>query len=201
MNSSRWMVFVDGENFTLRAQEFASAKGVTFRRSKYYEKDVFCWFPRTDQSRVSRMIFETHFSRYWDAIPVRAHYYTTCQGDDVKLADIRQRLFDIGFHPEVFKKTQGKSKGVDIMLCKDMLAHAFRDNYDTAVLVAGDGDYEPLVDEVKRIGKNVIVAFFEDPAAKSGLNPRLKLASDFFVRFDDRFVEMWNTLGDPDCNS
>jgi len=26
-------------------------------------------------------------------------------------------------------------------LTKDMLSHAFRDNYEVAVLVAGDGDY------------------------------------------------------------
>ena len=48
-----------------------------------------------------------------------------------------------------------------------MLSHAFRDNYEVAVLVAGDGDYVPVVQEVQRLGKIVFVWFFEN----EGLNP------------------------------
>ena len=33
-----------------------------------------------------------------------------------------------------------RSKGVDIILTKDMLSHAFPGNFDAALLVAGDGD-------------------------------------------------------------
>src|SRR4051794_12186407 len=45
------------------------------------------------------------------------------------------------------------AKGVDISLTKDMLVQAFLGNYDIAVLVAADGDYLPVVEEVKRLGK------------------------------------------------
>jgi uncharacterized LabA/DUF88 family protein len=63
----------------------------------------------------------------------------------------------------VFKKDkQGrKTKGVDITLTRDMLSHAFRGNYDVARLIAGDGDYLPLIEEVKRLGKRVQVCFFD----------------------------------------
>ena len=44
-----------------------------------------------------------------------------------------------------------RAKGVDIALTKDLLSHAFLDNYDAVVLVAGDGDYVPVVEELKRL--------------------------------------------------
>lgn len=54
-----------------------------------------------------------------------------------------------------------------------MLSHAFRGNYEIARLFAGDGDYIPLIEEVKRLGKRVEVCFIG-----SATNPVLKLASD-----------------------
>jgi uncharacterized LabA/DUF88 family protein len=91
---------------------------------------------------------------------IRAYYYTSVTGDDVKIAEVKQALRYLHFDPQVFKKTfrQQKSKGVDITLTKDMLSHAYSDNYDGVVLVAGDGDYVPLIEEVKRRGENVFVA-------------------------------------------
>jgi uncharacterized LabA/DUF88 family protein len=59
-------------------------------------------------------------------------------------------------------RQQEKAKGMDIALAKDFLSHAFLDNYDVAVLVAGDGDDVPLITEVKRLGKVVYVVFFND---------------------------------------
>jgi len=40
-----------------------------------------------------------------------------------------------------------------------MLSNAIDNNYEVAVLVAGDADYVPLVEEVKRRGKMVILCF------------------------------------------
>jgi len=48
-----------------------------------------------------------------------------------------------------------------------MLSHAFLNNYDVATLIAGDADYVPLVEEVKRLGKVVYVLFF----VSNGLSP------------------------------
>jgi uncharacterized LabA/DUF88 family protein len=75
-----------------------------------------------------------------------------------------------------------KAKAVDIMLTKDLLSNAFLDNYDIAVLVAGDGDYVPVVNEIKRQGKIVLILFFRD----FGLNPKLRLAADAFISLEDR---------------
>jgi hypothetical protein len=39
----RWMVFVDGENFTIRLQNVASAEGIALVDGPYAEKDFFAW--------------------------------------------------------------------------------------------------------------------------------------------------------------
>jgi uncharacterized LabA/DUF88 family protein len=110
-------------------------------------------------------------------------------GDDPTLDSVRKQISGLGFNPVVFKRDsdQKKAKGVDIALTKDMLSHAFRDNYQIAVLVAGDGDYVPLVEEVKRLGKLVYVWFFAD----EGLSPRLRLAADLFFDLTPIFLQEW----------
>jgi len=50
-------------------------------------------------------------------------------------------------------------------------------NYEVAVLAAGDGDFVPLVEEVKRFGKRVVVIFWDN----NGLNPELRRAADEFT--------------------
>ena len=75
-------------------------------------------------------------------------------------------------------------------MAKDFLSHAFLDNYDVAVLVAGDGDYVPLITEVKRLGKVVYVAFFRD----CGLSTELHLAADMFFEIEDFFLERWRSV-------
>lgn len=70
-----------------------------------------------------------------------------------------------------------------------MLSHAFLGNYDAAVLVAGDADYVPLVEEVKRLGKLVHVAFF----GSQGLSPELRRSADQFCEIAGDFAAAWKT--------
>jgi len=51
-------------------------------------------------------------------------------------------------------------KGVDVKLAVDMLAMAFDNQYDTAILVSNDGDFAPAVAEVRRLHKAVQNADF-----------------------------------------
>ena len=43
-----------------------------------------------------------------------------------------------------------------------MVVHAFRNSYDTAILVSGDTDYSAALQAVKDHGKHVEVALFSD---------------------------------------
>ena len=167
-----WMLFVDGENLTLRAQEIAQKRGIQLEYGQYFERNVCIWIPNFDARRSLAGQAPIPIQQ----TAVRAFYYTSIVGDEQKILSV----WKIGFQSEVFKKDKQstKSKGVDITLAKDFLSNAFMGNYDVAVLVAGDGDYVPMVTEVKRLGKIVYVMFFEE----SGLNPSLRLRFCRFAR-------------------
>ena len=66
-------------------------------------------------------------------------------------------------------------KGVDTQIVVQMLLHAVRDNYDTAVLVSGDGDFACALEAVGELGKNVENAYFA-----SGRSLQLQNVSDVF---------------------
>jgi len=176
----RWMLFVDGENFAIRGKKVADAASVSLPCTKYYEPNVFLWFPGVPGTKAITNSGPATIHVQDNAI--RAYYYTSVTGDETRVLSVRERLWSIGFEPNVFKKNrqQDKAKGVDIALAKDMLSGAFLNNFDVAVLIAGDGDYVPLVEEVKRLGKIVYVAFF----ATNGLSLELRLSSDVFFDFE-----------------
>jgi hypothetical protein len=186
----RWMLFVDGENFTLRGQEFAKANGIELKVGKHYVPNVFLWLP----GEGARNSMVPHAPLVVQPAALRAYYYTSAVGDEDRLQELRQGLWELGFQGEVFKKEkqQQKSKGVDITLARDFLSNAYMNNYDAAVLIAGDADYLPIVNEVKRMGKLVYVIFFHGQG--SGLNLKLHLASDQFFSINDSFRDAWRPV-------
>jgi hypothetical protein len=181
----KWMMFVDGENFTFRAQEIARQRGIALVEGSHYKRDAFVWF---NGSKAKMNVFNSaplklHYS------PIRAHYYTSAKFDGTTPDEIHDALWCLGFDAKIFKREKGKgSKGIDIALATDFLCNAFFGNYEAAVLIAGDGDYVPMVEQVKRMGKVVYTAFF----AESGMNLRLARASDEFFRLDDFFCLQWS---------
>lgn len=59
---------------------------------------------------------------------------------------------------DLFTKQLGSEKAVDVKLATDLIM--LRDIYDVAIIVSGDQDYVPAVEEVKDSGKNVINVSF-----------------------------------------
>lgn len=174
----KWMLFVDGENLTLRAQEIAKAKGIILQESPYFRKDTFIWPELMMQMEIILRGIKIK-------TPIRSYYYTSVVGDDKKLTEINELLWKIGFQPEVFKKSKGrKSKGVDITLTKDILCHAFMNNYDMAVLITGDADYLPVIEEIKRQGKLVYLVFIES----TKIDPKLIMAADMFETIPEDWI-------------
>jgi len=176
-SNKRWMLFVDGEGFTIRAQKIAEEKGLCIDGYKRYMKDTYFWM----EGMIFSTFFKANYNEKWpfEEDAIRQYFYTTVVGDAKEILETKRKLRIMQFEPVVFnkKKKDDKSKAVDITLASHMLSHAFRNNYDAAVLVAGDGDYVPLVEEVKRLGKMVWLFFFSKPY---GLNENLYLACDMF---------------------
>ncbi len=175
----RMMVFADGENLVFRYQEMIK-KGFIPRDDMSHEPDVFVWINGF-----------THLATQHEIL--RATYYTYVVGDDIRVAAIRAQLRSMQFSkhlasllpnalsPCVFKKDQRSrsGKGVDIQLSVDMMSHVYRGNVDSVLLLSGDGDYAPLLDEVKRAGVLVYVSAFSD-----GFNSALKDRADAVYDLD-----------------
>jgi uncharacterized LabA/DUF88 family protein len=174
------MTFIDGENLAIRARKVAENRNITIQQSDHYEKDVFYWFGTNPLSFCTAL----NHPRLQQTC-TRSYYYTSCTGDENRRLGYHESLWKLGFVPSVFHKPKAdvKAKGVDIALTKDMLSHAFLNNYDAAVLIAGDGDYVPLVQEVQRLGKIVCVAAFAGDGG--GLSEKLKMACDVLIPLDD----------------
>jgi uncharacterized LabA/DUF88 family protein len=60
---------------------------------------------------------------------------------------------------DLFTKQLGTEKAVDVKLATDLIM--LRDIYDVAIIVSGDQDYVPAVEEVKDSGKTVINVSFK----------------------------------------
>jgi len=75
-------------------------------------------------------------------------------------------------------------KGVDILLATDMITHSFKNNYNVAILVAGDNDYVGALQAVKDNGKNVEVALF----GKERTSLQLRKVADRVITIDGRLL-------------
>jgi len=75
-------------------------------------------------------------------------------------------------------------KGVDIQLATDMLTHSFRNNYDVAILVAGDNDYVGALQAVKDNGKHIEVALF----GKEQTSRQLRVVADKVLTINARLL-------------
>ncbi|MGI9074506.1 MAG: NYN domain-containing protein [Bryobacteraceae bacterium] len=133
----------------------SSSRKCCCRTGGFIVKDAFLWFEHHNinyplPKALPAPIFNPNNELEIINV-IRSTYYTSICGDLDKIRELEEKIWNVGMQPCVFKKTcrEEKAKGVDIALTKDMLVHAFLDNFDIAVLVTGDGDYVPLVEEVK----------------------------------------------------
>ncbi|MFN8676124.1 MAG: NYN domain-containing protein [Thermomicrobiales bacterium] len=183
-----WMMFVDGENLTIRGTKCLQLSGIEPEAGEFYSPGIYLWAPVTDVLRSPEFVDSA--LPYLSPWGIRAFYYATAPGDAGALSDVSRALRSMKFAPRVFHKQKSKkSKRVDITLATDVLSNAHLGNFDVAVLVAGDEDYLPIVEELQRMGKIVVVSFFEGEAA--GLSPNLALAADHFTPLDEYFLSRW----------
>ena len=175
----RFIVLVDGENLVFRAQDMVSAGKLLNPNAKHIP-DVFLWHQNIAQ--VAN----------WHC--VRVTYYTSAVGADNQIVDLEQRISQVTFPkggegdsqicPRVFKKDSKskKVKLVDISITIDALRHSYNNHVQAILLVTGDGDYLPLIEEVMRTGTQVWLG-----AVSSGLNPGLARSVDRFLDLDKLF--------------
>ena len=76
-------------------------------------------------------------------------------------------------------------KGVDVQLATDMITHSFKNNYDAAILVAGDNDFVGAIQAVKDNGKHVEVALF----GKEQSSRQLRMVADKVISMNSQFFK------------
>jgi len=212
-----WMLFVDGENFTKRGQVVLDEAHLKPTVDGPWRKDVFLWLPNARATHAF-FSYTGSIGRPLGGGPpqpvappaTRAYYYTSMAYEsESEVTATRLALREIGFEPQMYRRRRDrskvvdpppgeerdealarwKSKAVDLALATDVLTLAGEGRYEVAVIVAGDGDYIPVVEAVKRLGRHVVVAFFADKA--HGLSDELRIAADEFVDLRPYLVSWW----------
>lgn len=127
----------------------------------------------------------------------RTYYYNIRQEFDKNtLANDQKKFLDSMFDTPYLEVKLGISKqrgeivvekGVDVMLATDLVVHAYKNHYDTAVVVSGDADFYPAIQAVKDIGKHVEVAAFE-----SNISSESSKVADVHIRLTKSyFTGLW----------
>jgi len=176
------MGFIDGSNFLI---ELGKELDVALRADK----------PNIHALEMAQLLT----NRFFPQIVIRKYWFASYQGSEADCKPYAKKLRELGFEPVLFKKNDGKEKGVDIALATEMLVNAFNQNYDLGIIIAGDKDYMGLVKEVKRYGPIITGAFFEH-----GLSDDLALALDKYDNIMDKVnfnKEPWKPLIDKITNS
>lgn len=185
-------VFVDGENLVMRYQAMVTA-GEKPKKGVIHVQDSFIWHANVTT---------------WSCMDIqRVTYYTSTTGDQAKLNELKTKIASTQFEfhyengedvpagsaqllPRVFHKTTKKLKtrNVDINIAVDMMRAAHTSSVELLLLLSGDGDYLPVIEECMRNGKSVWVCSFS-----SGLNSNLPVSVDLYETLDDVFFQARET--------
>ena len=96
---------------------------------------------------------------YYNVRQDRTHNAAAAQEQDRFLASLEEVPYletRLGIYKQ--RGVEMVEKGVDVMIATDLVSGAFKNLYDTAILVSGDGDFFPAIEAVKDLGKHVEVA-------------------------------------------
>ena len=152
-------LFIDGG--CLRAATIALAERYTGRR---------------DGARIAFEHLRRHFTKvfYYDAVPAQEHgeelevWIERIKPQTDEFAKIRSLP---GFHVQLGdlrgRPGNQRQKRVDVQIAVDMLLHTFRKNMDRCTMLAGDIDFQPLIEALIREG--MFVDLWHPPRAASAL--------------------------------
>ena len=184
----RTLILVDGENLVARYEAMLSdGRAPRAGDEVIHEQGRFLWRPGLPMWQTQDV--------------VRVTYFTTVIGDEPAIAALEDLISRTGYEfvprdiatrqagflcPRVFKKPKAnyKNKSVDLNIAIDALRHAYSRSVDRIVILSGDGDFVPLIEEVMRQGVQVVSGGFSN-----GLSPNLSRVADEFIDLDPHFLD------------
>src|SRR5882672_6406219 len=107
LHRRRWMMFIDGENFTIRGQSVAAAEGLRLDEGPHYKKDVFLWMP---DIRARACLANAAWVLPLQSTAIRSYYYTSTTGATDVVQKVRSDLRALDFDAHVFKRPADKSR-------------------------------------------------------------------------------------------
>lgn len=125
---------------------------------------------------------------YYDALPCQLPDQTDedFQAEHRRVEEFHDRLanldrFRVNQGHTRYSKGRGREqKKVDVMIAVDMLTHTIRRNMDEATLLAGDGDFTPLLDALSNEG--MFVTLLHPPRASKELRAAADARRELTVR-------------------
>jgi uncharacterized LabA/DUF88 family protein len=214
----RWHLYVDGESHYYRSRDCwralhpdASLSDVEYRKGLMRNNVIvndrahvfwdtalinYVWDGEI-QSAVNPA-FTPHVSFE------RQIYFTSFAGDEDALHAVRVELRDARFEPFVVQERKAlsdhrehtfgkcgvieKAKGVDIGLTVRLLEDAYQDNFDRCYLATSDVDYLPVIEAVRRRGKEVFVLGYRNGTGK---HSKFEYVPDRFVDIGEHMKRLY----------
>lgn len=177
------VIFIDGSNFyhglksnhsktTIDFEKLANklSQGRKLIRTYYYNAPV------NQSEEPARYQSQQKFFSFLHRVP----YLETTLGRLVK----RERINTCSKCKHEDKIIFHNEKGIDVNIAADMLIMAFKNLYDTAILISGDGDFDKAIKGVKDIGKHVENAYFN-----RGHSNQLMKICDKFIELNAEYLK------------
>lgn len=149
MQKERVMIFIDGSNLyyslkDLQVNKINFKKMIDFLTKNKLLISTFYYNASLDIS--------INQEKYWE----QQKFFNILR----KIPDFKVILCRMRKH-----KKDGKFifdvKGDDIYLAVDLVAGAYENLYDTAIIISGDEDFVPAIQKTQKLGKKVINAYFK----------------------------------------
>lgn len=168
MIPKRSMVFIDGSNLSRSFRQYCLDNGHMNAEPNTGKKEIN---KRISYENLMRLVTEgTDRIRgyYYDGIP---------PSPDNRLKQFHDKLRGFGItvitKPLHYKDRRCPScnhqdldvpyqKGIDIALVTEVMNLGFENAFDVAIIISGDNDFEEAINHVKRKGKQVWVAAFQN---------------------------------------
>ena len=129
---------------------------------------------------------------YYDALPGKKKDAIEDEENEKENAEREAYWRAIELLPDVhlgFGELRGlkrpfRQKGVDTLIAVDVLVGAFSELFDVAVLVTGDADFTPVVEEVRRRGVMVAIA-----GVDGSVSDDLRRVADRYIEIDSQWLK------------
>lgn len=175
----RVMVFVDGGYLRELCKDFFGHDNIDFRK---FHRELIRLF-----NNMPDYPFQANLIRiyYYDAIVTETdENYETQKKYFNSIKNRLRYTVRLGKLVKSSKRGKYRQKGVDILIAVDALTKV--DQYETGIFVVGDGDYLPLIEAVKDIGKKTLILHY-----KPNTPIYLQQSFDMRIWFDEENMKKW----------